>query len=114
MEPKLAEPTSVPARPAARETTASSVRAAPTSHRRIQVVGPPRTATMDISTMTGEKDGPIEVMTAERMPARYFCRSMPSSLASFREVRKKMKACRTDAMTMTPEVIQRPGLLIIC
>ena len=111
--PKDSVPTSAPAMPAAREMTASSVLAAPTSQSRIQVVGAPITATMLKSTITGENDGPMEVIIAERIPARYLCRSIPISCASFRDVRKNTSACTMVAITMTEDAIHSPGLLII-
>ena len=48
-------------------TIDNSVLAAPTSFIRIQVVGAPTTATIDKSTMTGESEGPILVIAAERI-----------------------------------------------
>ena len=96
------------------EITASSVRAAPTLLRTIQVVGPPAMAIMEIIMMMGESEGPSAVSVALRRHARRFFWLMPSRPASRQEVRRKSPAWIRDIKTMTEETSQISVPLMNC
>ena len=77
------------------------------------MVGAPTTATNDRSVITGDRDGPIAVIQAERMAALRFFSSMPREVASFNAALKNTTACDTEIITRKLDAIHMPGLLII-
>ncbi len=92
---------------------ASSVRAAPTLFSTNHVYGVPNIVLMASIIMTGDKDGPIAVMQAERIAAFLASGVMPIALDSFTAARIKKTDCNTtiEIIMITHSHISQPFII---